>query len=78
MSYHRIVQGRDRVQAAPAEIIACPCCEARFIFRRSRDPFIDACGFESYVFACRECGAPLTGIVDPLDDALLISALAAA
>jgi hypothetical protein len=77
MSYHRIGQDRHQVQATPVQIIACPRCEARFFFSRSPDPFIDACGFESYALECRECAAPLAGIVDPLDDTLLISALAA-
>jgi hypothetical protein len=52
-------------------------CGAHFTFCRSEDPLIDACGFESYTFACKECGAALSGIVDPLDDALLITEMAA-
>ena len=43
----------------------------------SEDHVIDACGFESYTFACKECGAALSGIVDPFDDALLITEMAA-
>jgi len=46
------------------------------MFRRSLRPLIDSCGFESYSFACRECAAPLGGIVDPCDDPLLLSELA--
>jgi len=46
------------------------------MFRRSLRPLIDSCGFESYSFACRECAAPLGGIVDPCDDTLLLSELA--
>jgi hypothetical protein len=36
---------------------------------------MDACGFESYRLACRACGAPLGAIIDPADDALLLSEL---
>jgi len=54
-----------------------PGCGARFAFCRSEHPVIDACGFESYTFACKECGASLSGIVDPFDDALLITEMAA-
>ena len=60
-----------------AQAIACPKCKTRLMFSRNREPFIDACGFESYALECRECGASLAGIVDPFDDTLLISELAA-
>jgi hypothetical protein len=55
----------------------CPGCGAGFAFCRSENPVIDACGFESYTFACKECGASLSGIVDPFDNALLITEMAA-
>jgi hypothetical protein len=42
-------------------------------FWRSNPPQIDACGFESYRLDCPECGAALAGIIDPADDALLLS-----
>lgn len=68
----------DRVSAAAkTQFIACPKCGAALIFRRSRIPFIDSCGFESYSFACRECATPLGGIIDPSDDTLLLSELPA-
>lgn len=51
----------------------CPHCHAGLNFRRSRTPDIDACGFESYRFDCPACGTALAGIVDPADDALLLS-----
>ena len=51
----------------------CPNCHARLRFHRSPTPDIDACGFESYRLDCRECGAALAGIIDPADDALLLS-----
>ena len=41
------------------------------------DADIDACGFESYRFECSECHTALAGIIDPADDALLISQVAA-
>jgi hypothetical protein len=34
---------------------------------------MDECGFESYRFECKECGVALAGIVDPIDDALLLT-----
>jgi hypothetical protein len=43
------------------------------MFCRSSTPRIDACGFESYSLECKECGAPLAGIIDPYDEALLFS-----
>ncbi|MDR3422375.1 MAG: hypothetical protein P4L80_14235 [Xanthobacteraceae bacterium] len=63
--------------AAEAEFIACPHCRAQLTFCRSRNPFIDACGFESYHLHCHACGTPLGGVIDPADDALLVSPLAA-
>jgi hypothetical protein len=78
MSHYRIVPGRaEPGKPYRAQPVACPSCDAHLVFCRSAHPFIDACGFESYSFACRECGASLSGIVDPLDDALLITELAA-
>ena len=63
--------------AAGVSVIACPKCDARFTFLRSAAPYIDECGFESYRLECTQCGAPLAGVVDPFDDTLLLSALAA-
>jgi hypothetical protein len=78
MSHYRIIPGRaEPGKSYRAQAVACPGCGAHFTFCRSEHPFIDACGFESYTFACRECGAALSGIVDPLDDALLITEVAA-
>ena len=62
--------------APEPQIVACPRCGAELMFRRSLTPLIDSCGFESYRFACRECAAPLGGIIDPCDDTLLLSELA--
>ena len=58
---------------SPTNVIECPKCGARVMRRASRTPHIDACGFESYDFECRECGAPLARIVDPYDKTLLLS-----
>jgi hypothetical protein len=51
----------------------CPRCDAALIFLRSAKPHFDSCGFESYSLECKECGAELAGIVDPCDDALLLT-----
>jgi hypothetical protein len=58
------------------QTVACPVCTTRFIFCRNDTPHIDACGFESYSFSCTECGAALAGIIDPNDEALLVSEVA--
>jgi hypothetical protein len=78
MSHYRVIA--ERAQPAKpyrAQPVVCPGCGAHFAFCRTEHPFIDACGFESYTFACEECGASLSGIVDPLDDVLLIAETAA-
>jgi hypothetical protein len=78
MSHYRVVQDRDDPNTAlGAQAVACPKCNARLVFCRSRIPFIDACGFESYALECHECGASLAGIVDPFDETLLLSETAA-
>jgi hypothetical protein len=51
----------------------CPKCHARLNFRRSAKPDIDSCGFEIYRLDCQQCGAVLGGIIDPADNALLLS-----
>jgi len=40
---------------------------------RSATPQIDGCGFETYSLACWKCATPLAGIIDPLDETLLLS-----
>jgi hypothetical protein len=54
--------------------VECPKCKGRFLFRRARIPPFDTHGFESYELDCDHCGASLTGIIDPLDGTLLLSA----
>jgi len=56
------------------EKVACPKCDASLIFYRSEQPHIDECGFESYSLTCRSCGSMLVGIIDPMDDTLLVTA----
>jgi len=78
MSHYRIIQDRDEPnRPLGAQAAACPRCGAHFVLCRSAYPFIDACGLESYILACQECGASLSGIVDPFDDTVLISEVAA-
>jgi hypothetical protein len=78
MSHYRVVAERAKA-AKPyrAQPVVCPGCGAHLAFCRTEHPSIDACGFESYTFACEECGASLSGIVDPLDDVLLVTETAA-
>ena len=72
------VISRDESSAISAtHAIACPKCAAQLRFCRSHNPRIDACGFESYSLECKECGVPFAGIVDPFDDTLLLSEIAA-
>lgn len=72
MTYH--YQAMCGVEASTAESVVCPNCNRPLAFRRSDHAAIDACGFESYRFACQECGTPLAGIIDPADETLLLSA----
>ena len=68
---------QELTAASAAAIVACPACSARLAFRRNGMPRIDACGFESYSLECKECGVLFAGIVDPFDDTLLLSEMAA-
>ena len=56
-----------------AQAVTCPRCDALLVFFRSSNPHIDDCGFESYRLECKQCHAPLAGIIDPSDGALLLS-----
>jgi hypothetical protein len=53
----------------------CPICATEIALARSLSPEIDSCGFEKYAIGCGCCDGILDGIVDPIDDALLISLL---
>lgn len=56
-----------------AHVTTCPHCRAGLMVMRSSLPPIDSCGFESYSLVCERCGTRLAGIVDPADDALLLT-----
>lgn len=60
-------------ETADTQLVACSRCSAQLTFARTAAPHIDACGFESYQFDCEACGAPLAGIIDPADEALLLT-----
>jgi hypothetical protein len=51
----------------------CPQCHTRLNFYRSQTPDIDAAVFENYRLDCQQCGTALVGIIDPADDALIVS-----
>jgi hypothetical protein len=55
------------------EKVACPKCDASLKFYKSDHPHIDECGFESYSLKCRACGSTLVGIIDPVDDRILLT-----
>lgn len=78
MKHYRQRVNSEELTAAPsASVVACPACNAGLAFHRHSTPHIDACGFESYSLECEKCGAALAGIVDPCDDTLLLSEMAA-
>ena len=52
---------------------ACPKCKVSLKLLRSSIPQIDSCGFESYSFQCESCKSSLAGIIDPMDEELLVS-----
>jgi len=54
--------------------IGCPRCADALVFSRDGKARFDACGFESYRLDCGSCDAVLTVVVDPYDEALLVSA----
>jgi len=56
-------------------VVSCPDCGVRLVFHRSPTPQIDACGFETARLECSQCDASLVGIIDPYDEAVLLSVL---
>ena len=52
---------------------ACPKCRVGLRLLRSSIPQIDSCGLESYFFQCEACKSSLAGIIDPMDEELLVS-----
>jgi hypothetical protein len=55
--------------------VPCPHCATDITVVRSLHPEIDSIGFESYLVRCGCCESVLGGIVDPIDDTLLVAAL---
>jgi hypothetical protein len=65
---------RRTIQAYDTAIVAsCPKCKVNLKLFRSSIPQIDSSGFESYSFHCEACKSSLAGIIDPLDEELLVS-----
>ena len=54
---------------------SCPKCRADVVLHRVLNPQIDSSGFENYFLKCNECGVWLIGIIDPYDEALLLTEL---
>jgi hypothetical protein len=52
---------------------ACPKCRVSLKLLRSSIPQIDSCGFESYFFQCESCKSSLAGVIDPMNEELLVS-----
>lgn len=78
MTEHRPIGSLAKLTAVTgAPVIACPACNAAQEFHRKGALRTDACGFECYSLECKECGAPLAGIVDPFDNTLLLSLMVA-
>lgn len=69
----RPLEGQSLFSAKIAKSL-CIVCGAQIVLQRHPVPQIDAYGFERYEVECVECETPLCGIIDPYDDALLLSA----
>jgi hypothetical protein len=54
-------------------VIKCPKCQARLTFHRALAPSMDSCGLDHYSLECGACGVVFAGIIDPYDEALLLS-----
>ena len=57
----------------PAVVVKCPKCKALSQSRRTLFAHINSCGFESYSFRCECCGSAIGGVINPLDDKLIVS-----
>jgi hypothetical protein len=55
------------------QTVACPKCHAKFRFYRRLSPPINEHGFESYNLECMRCGASILGIIEPVDNELVLS-----
>ena len=54
-------------------VAACPKCKVSRKLLRSSIPQIDSCGFENYFLQCKSCKSPLAGVIEPMNEELLIS-----
>ena len=55
--------------------LTCPKCKTCSKLFRATIPQIDSCGFESYFFQCESCKSPLAGIIEPIEETLVVSLL---
>ena len=67
----RIPLGTDK-RASGFRRAKCPSCN-RFVFCGVDASRFDCYGFEVYDFDCGFCRTPLIGVIDPSDEALLLS-----
>ena len=62
-------------EAERATAASCPKCGTEVVLHRVLKPQIDSSGFENYFLKCNQCGVWLIGIIDPYDEALLVTEL---
>jgi hypothetical protein len=67
--------GSASVEAERTTAAACPRCGVRVVVHRILNPNIDSSGFENHFLKCNQCSAWLIGIIDPYDEALLLTEL---
>lgn len=53
--------------------VRCPNCDASFMFYGNYAARIDHHGFERYDLECPACDEVVAGVIDPYDDAFLVS-----
>ena len=63
------------VEAERTIAAACPNCGAGVVVQRTLTSHIDSSGFENYFLKCNQCSVWLIGIIDPYDEALLLTEL---
>jgi hypothetical protein len=54
-------------------VAACPKCRVSLKLLRSSIPQFDSCGFENYFLQCESCQSSLAGVIEPINEELLIS-----
>ena len=69
--------GSTSEEAGRWTVASCPKCGTRIVMHRMLDPRIDSFGFENYFLKCDQCGVWLIGIIDPYDEALLLTEIGA-